>query len=58
MGYYRVFAESSPKKLVQAHNLHPSMLPQTAGLQAASPQLIRICYVQLVSPLFFYRFGH
>jgi folate-dependent phosphoribosylglycinamide formyltransferase PurN len=33
MGYYRVFAESSPKKLVQAHNLHPSMLPRTAGLQ-------------------------
>ena len=28
MGYYRVFAESSPKKLVQAHNLHPSMTPK------------------------------
>ncbi len=27
IGYYRVFAASSPKKLVQAHNLHPSMTP-------------------------------
>jgi hypothetical protein len=32
MGYYRVFAESSSKKLVQAHNLHSSMLPLTVDL--------------------------
>jgi hypothetical protein len=28
IGYYRVFAASSPKKLVQAHNLRPSMTPK------------------------------
>jgi len=28
IGYYRVLASSTPKKLVQAHNLYPSMTPK------------------------------
>ena len=57
IGYYRVFAASSPKKLVQAHKFFP-FRPPKPQLTATPLPLFRICYVQLVPPLFFYRFGH
>ena len=57
IGYYRAFAAGSPKKPVQAHKFFPFMPPKPQ-LTASKLQLFRICYVQLVPPLFFYRLGH